>query len=123
LFTQTQGGANPIVSFCVEVYDVPPSGSAGSLKDLDVVGATPSWTPKDLGGAAYIPPTDPSTGGNWPLGTAETSFAFAFSQTAVTIPAGDRVGLRIWMKSNQNSPIAVMYDNPSYASQVQLNSQ
>jgi prepilin-type N-terminal cleavage/methylation domain-containing protein len=117
-FTQTIAAATPVVSFCVEVYDVPPSGTtAGSVADLL------AWPPVAKGGAAYIPPTDPTSGGNWPSTMTASSFVFTFSQTPVTIPAGDRVGFRIWVRPNQNSPIAVLYDNPNYPAQLQLNSQ
>jgi hypothetical protein len=108
-----------LVSFCVEIYDIPPSGSAGSLKDLF------AWPPVDLGGAGYVAQTDPTTGSNWPESLNELSFDFNFrgSNGAVTVPAGDRIGARIWMKSNLNVPIAVAYDTPSYPAQLQLNSQ
>jgi prepilin-type N-terminal cleavage/methylation domain-containing protein len=119
VFSQTLGGAPELVSFCVEIYDIPPSGSAGSLSDIL------AWPPQDLGGAALVQATSPSTGGNWPEAVNEVSFNFNFrgSNGAVTIPAGDRIGVRIWMKANVNTPIAVLYDNPNYPSQIQLNSQ
>lgn len=118
-FTQTLGGASAVVSFCVEVYDVPPSGSAGSLADLL------AWPPVDLGGAAYVPPADPSTGGNWPTSPGEVSFIFNFrgSNGAVSIAPGDRIGIRIWAKASSNLPIDLLYDNPLYPAQVQLNTR
>ena len=115
-YTQTIASATPTVSFCVEVYDVPPSGTAGSLSDLF------AWPPGAKGGGAYIPVATQSAG-NWPTTMTEQSFVFTFSSSPVTIPAGDRLGFRIWMLANQNSPIGVLYDNPNYPSQLQLNSQ
>jgi|GEM_PF-5177386 len=117
LFTQTLGSAAATVSFCAEIYDVPPSGTASSLADLD------AYPPVALGGGAYVPPTDPSTGSNWPLSLGETSFVFTFSNQPVTVPAGDRIGLRVWMKATQDTPIDVVYDNPNYPSQLELNTQ
>lgn len=118
IFSQTFGGTAQTVSFCLEIYDIPPSGSAGSLSDIL------AWTPVDLGGAALVNATSPSSGSNWPETANEVTFDFDFSSSGpVTIPAGDRIGARIWMKSNVNRPIAVLYDNPNYPSQLQLNSQ
>jgi prepilin-type N-terminal cleavage/methylation domain-containing protein len=118
LFSQTLGGGAETVSFCVEIYDIPPSGSAGSLNDLL------AWNPVDLGGAALVNATDPTSGSNWPESTTEVTFDFDFSSSgAVTVPAGDRIGARIWMLSNVNKPIAVLYDTPNYPAQLQLNSQ
>ena len=119
IFTQTLGGVSAQVSLCLEIYDIPPSGSAGSLKDIL------AWPPVDLGGAGYVAATDPSSGSNWPEILEEASFDFNFrgSRGVVTVPAGDRIGARIWMKSNVNVPIALVYDNPSYPTQLQLNSQ
>jgi prepilin-type N-terminal cleavage/methylation domain-containing protein len=118
-FSQTTGGAQAIVSFCVEIYDVPPSGSAGTLTDIL------AWSPIALGGAAYIPPTDPSTSGNWPASTSQTSFVYNFrgSNGPAAIPAGDRIGIRMWIKANVNIPIDMIYDHPLYPASVQLNSQ
>jgi hypothetical protein len=119
LFTQTLGAAAEQVSFCAELYDIPPSGSSSSLKDIL------AWPPTDLGGAAYVAGTDPSTSSNWPSSINQVTFDFNIrgSNGSVTVPVGDRIGVRVWMKSNVNTPIAVAYDNPNYPSQLQLNSQ
>ena len=49
-------------------------------------------------------------------------FNFRGSSGTVTIPSGDRIGLRVWMKSNVKTPITLAYDNTNYQSQLQLNS-
>jgi hypothetical protein len=118
LFTQTLNSVQALVSFCIEIYDIPPSGSSGSLSDLL------AWPPVDLGGAAYVPPTGAS-GGNWPTSASQASFIFNFrgSKGSVSVAAGHRIGIRIWAKVNANLPIAVIYDNPLYPAEVQLNSQ
>jgi Tfp pilus assembly protein PilV len=120
LSTQTLNGVPAVVSLCVEIYDVPPSnGSSGSLADIL------AWPPVDLGGAAYVPPTDPSTGSNWPTSANQVSFIFNFrgSNGAVSIASGHRIGFRIWEKAESNTPIDAIYDNPLYPAQVQLNTQ
>jgi hypothetical protein len=118
VYTQTLQGAtqNPLVSFCAELYDVPPSGAPGSLADLV------AYPPVPLGGGSFIAPAN-TNGGNWPAAATQVSFAFTFSQQAVTVRAGDRLGLRIWEESNPSVPIAVIYDNPNYPAQLQVNSQ
>jgi hypothetical protein len=84
-----------------------------------------AWQPIDLGGAGYVPTTDSSTGSNWPTAASQVSYIFNFrgSNGAVTVPVGDRIGVRVWMKATSNTPVAVIYDNPQYPTQVQLNSQ
>jgi hypothetical protein len=119
LFTQTLNNTAATVSLCLQLYDVPPSGSAGSLADIE------AWPPVSIGGAGYVAPTDPTTGSNWPLAASQLSFTFNFrgSNGTVTIPAGDRIGMRVWMRANVNAPIDLIYDNPNYPAQLQLNSQ
>jgi prepilin-type N-terminal cleavage/methylation domain-containing protein len=117
LFTQTVNSTTAgLVTFCIEIYDVPPSGSASTLTDIL------AWPPVAIGGAAYVAATDPSTGSNWPSSASQISFTFNYSQSAVTIAAGHRVGVRVWFKENLGTSIDLIYDNPNYVSQVQLNS-
>ena len=118
MFTQTLNSVQAIVSFCIELYDVPPSGSSGSLIDLL------AWPPVALGGAGYVAETG-SGGGNWPTSPTQLSYIFNFrgSQGAVSIAAGHRLGVRMWIKANANLPIDLLYDNPLYPAQVQLNTQ
>jgi hypothetical protein len=121
VFSQTQNALSAVVSFCIEIYDVPPSaGTAGSLGDLL------AWPPVALGGAGYVAATDPSTNSNWPTSAAgQVSYTFNFrgSNGAVTVPAGDRIGVRVWIEANADVPIALIYDNPAYPSAFELNSQ
>jgi Tfp pilus assembly protein PilV len=117
MFTQTVGSANALVSFCIELYDVPPSGSAGSLADLL------AWPPVALGGAGYVPAANPQTGGNWPTSATQLSYIFNFrgSNGSVTIAAGHRLGIRIWLKASLNAAVDLLFDNPAFPTQVQLN--
>src|SRR5947209_4066678 len=92
MFTSALGGANGVVSFCIEIYDVSPT----SFPNL------PLTPPTDLGGAGYVAATDPSTGGNWPTSLTQVNYIFNFrgSNGAVTVPIGHRIGFRVWMKAN-----------------------
>jgi len=122
MFSQTAAGAEALVSFCVALYDIPPSNRvAGSLQDIRIPGSQPIV----LGGAAYVPPTHPSTGGDWPTSATQTSFTFRFipANTTASLAAGDRVAIRIYVKVNLNVPIDLVYDNPDYPASLQLNSQ
>jgi hypothetical protein len=120
MYSQAAGGVNAVVSFCIEIYRIPPEGTLGSVL-TDIL----AWPPVALGGAAYVAPTDPSTGGNWPTSPTQTAFTFNFrgSQGAIALQAGDRIGVRIWAKVNLNTAIDLIYDNPGYPAQLQLNSQ
>ncbi len=120
MFTQTQNSISAVVSFCIEIYDIPPSnGVAGSLGDLL------AWPPVALGGVGYVAATDPSTSANWPAKASQVSYTFNFrgSSGSVSIAAGHRIGVRVWMKANVSSAIALVYDNPLYPSEIQLNTQ
>jgi hypothetical protein len=120
LYSQTVGSASAVVSFCLEIYDIPPSnGVAGSL--LDIL----AWPPVALGGAGYVGQTDPGTGGNWPASASQVSYIFNFrgSNGTVSIAPGHRLGVRLWFKANLNAALDLLYDNPLYPTQLQLNTQ
>ena len=118
LFSQTVNStASGVITFCVEIYDVPPSGSATTLTDLL------AWPPVAIGGAAYVGETDPTTGGNWSTTASQLSFTFNYAQGSVTVAAGHRIGVRVWFKENLGTSIDLIYDNPNYPAQLQLNSQ
>jgi hypothetical protein len=118
VFSQALNGVGATVSFCIEIYDVPASGSSG-IADLF---AAP---PVALGGAGYVAATDPYTSSNWPTSLSQVSFVFNFrgSSGPITIAAGHRLGVRVWVKATTNTPIDLMYDHVAYPAQVQLNSQ
>lgn len=118
LFTQTVNSqVSGKVTFCVEIYDVPPSGSASTLTDIL------AWPPVAIGGAGYVGQTDPSTGGNWPTSASQLSFVFNYSQQSVTVAAGHRIAVRVWFKEDLGTSIDLIYDNPNYPAQLQLNSE
>ncbi len=117
LFTQTQNATSAVVTFCIAIYSVPPSdGVAGSIADLL------DWPPTQLGSTiAYVPPTDPGTGSNWPTAASSVAFTFNFASSGVTVSAGNRIGVRVWIAAKANTNIALIYDNPNDPTEVELN--
>lgn len=106
LNTQTLNGAAASVTLCVAIDDVP-----NSISNLV---ASP---PNVLGVVAY-------TLASWPTTPTPVSFSFNFSSSGgVTVPANDRIGVRIWVAAASGGDIAAIYDHPSYVSQLQLESQ
>lgn len=106
LYTETLNAASTAVTLCLAVYDVP-----NSIVNL------PSSPPTELGSSAYNPPS-------WPTTMTADSFDFQFlSSGTATVASGHRIGVRLWLSSASTGSIAVAYDHPLYASQVQLNSQ
>lgn len=124
IYTQTLNptpSPAPTVSFCVQVYDIPPTGAtAGSLADLI------AYPPTAIGSAVgfVAPPASGSGTANWPSSATQVSFAFTFDSSSYTVPAGDRIGLLVWEKAKPSpaAPLALIYDNSSYLSQFQVNS-
>lgn len=122
LYSQTQSGTPAVVTLCLAVYDVPPSGGvSGSLSDILAAGSQPVL----LGFVAYVPPTDPATGSNWPTSASNFAFSFDFLAPGTTakVDTGHRIGVRLWDAVSSNTNIALIYDNPSDPSEIQLNSQ
>ena len=77
--------------------------------------ATP---PTVIGGAGY----DSHGGAGRP---APTTLAFALdfldSSCGATIPAGNRLGVRIWASSSSGADLVVLYDHPLHPCFVQIN--
>lgn len=106
LYSQTAGGVAAGVTLCLAIYDV-----GGSIANLI---ATP---PVRLGVVAY-------TVAQWPTQPTPISFGFDFlTGGTVSVAAGRRIGARLWVAASSGSDIAAMYDHPSFASVLQLNSQ
>jgi hypothetical protein len=93
---------------CIGLYNVP-----GDITNLV---ATP---PTLLGGAKGFD----NNGFTWPktatgLGMAPLSF---WDAGTATVPAGNRLGLRIWASSSSEADLVVLYDHPNHASFLQIN--
>jgi hypothetical protein len=123
MFSQLAGTASAVVSFCIELYDIPPTnGVLGSLADIFLTGSQPNA----IGGAAYVPPTDQTSGSNWPSTSTQTSFAFHFTSTPTTVyvlPDNHRLGVRVSFKVNVHAALDLLYDNPNYPAGLQVNVQ
>jgi hypothetical protein len=101
-YTQTVGSVPASAKLCVRFYDVPAS-------ILNLI----SFAPTTLGTTSY-------EASSWPQTPAPVSFSFDFRANDVTVPAGHRIGVRVWADSASNADIAAIYDHPSYPTSVQL---
>ena len=103
--SQTFNGASAGAGVCVSFLNVP-----GDMSNLV---ATP---PAVLGVASHTRPS-------WPKTPANVGFALDFlgSAPAVTIPAGNRLGVRIWTASSSGADLVFLYDHPLHASLIQVN--
>jgi len=106
LNSQTLNGVAASVTLCVAIEDVGPS-TANLI-------ANP---PIRLGAVSY-------TLAQWPTSVTPVSFSFNFlGSGTVSVPAGDRIGIRTWVDSSSGADLAAAYDHPSYASELELESQ
>jgi Tfp pilus assembly protein PilV len=105
LSMQTFNGVTAGATICIGLLNVP-----GNISNLVTSPPTP------IGSAGY---TDPS----WPR--TPTSLGFALdvlgSNPVVTIPAGNRLGVRMWVAASAGADLVMLYDHPLYPSFVQVN--
>jgi hypothetical protein len=104
--TQTFNGATADAMLCVAFYDVP-----NSITNL--VAAPPTLLVSKGG---------PVTGlTDWPTSASEVAFVVElFEAGSATIPAGHRLGLRIWTSSSSGADLVVLYDHPAHLSYLQV---
>jgi prepilin-type N-terminal cleavage/methylation domain-containing protein len=106
LFTQSTNGVTAGATLCLAIYDV-----GGSIANLI---ATP---PLRLGVVAY-------TVAQWPTTPTPVSFSFDFlTGGTINLASGHRIGARLWVDAGAGTDIATLYDHPSYASVLQLNTR
>lgn len=105
VYSQTVDGVAAGATLCVRFYDV-------SNSILNLLGAPPTA----IGTTSY-------TLSSWPTSPAPVSFNFDFTGSDVTVPAGRRIGVRIWAANSSGADLDLFYDHPSYPTSVQLNSQ
>jgi Tfp pilus assembly protein PilE len=105
VYSQTLNGVSAGATLCVRFYDVP-----NSLLNLL------AFPPTAIGTTSY-------TLASWPTSAAPVSFNFDFAAANVTVPAGNRIGMRVWPANTSGADIALVYDHPSYLTSIQLNSQ
>ena len=106
LSTQTFNGATADAMVCIAVYDVP-----NSITNL--VASPPTL---------LVSKGAPKSGlTEWPTSPAEMAFVLElFEAGSATIPAGHRLGLRIWTSSSAGADLVVLYDHPLHLSYVQV---
>jgi prepilin-type N-terminal cleavage/methylation domain-containing protein len=104
IYSETANNATAGATLCIAMYDVSPNSFT------NLVGNPPTEV-----GAAF-----PYYAPSWPTVLSPISFPVDFASGTKTIPAGDRVGVRVWI-TGSSADIAIAYDNPNYPSQVELN--
>ena len=107
LHTHTLDGEQASVALCLAFYDVPES-----------VRTLVEQPAQEIGRASY-------SLGTWPTGPEIVAFTFDFRAAVpdISIPAGHRIGMRIWPASTSGADIAVLYDHAQHASSLQLNTR
>ena len=108
-WTSAMGGTSLSVHFCIAIYDV-----AAAIFPANAT-AFITGIPNPIGVAEYSPST-------WPTSTSDNEFTFNVSQNAVTVPAGDRIAVRVWLTADSNA-VSLLYDNPTTPAILQLNSE
>lgn len=105
LSTATFNAVSASVTLCVRFYNVP-----NSLTNLV------SAPPTAIGDDSY-------TSSTWPTSATQIAFTMDFrgSNPNYTIPAGNRLGVRIWAASSSSADIAALYDHPLHSSYIQVN--
>jgi type II secretory pathway pseudopilin PulG len=103
--TQTFNGVTAAAMLCVRFLNVP-----GNLSNLV---ATP---PTTIGSSGYSLTS-------WPRSPSTLGFALDFlgDDPAVSIPAGNRIGVRVWVAASSATDLVVLYDHPMHPTFVQIN--
>ena len=91
---------------CVAFYNVP--ASISNLVDNP---------PTLIGIAGY------EHNANWPKTTSTLGIGLDFLDSAfgATIPAGNRMGIRLWTSSSSGADLVFLYDHPNHQSFLQVN--
>jgi Tfp pilus assembly protein PilE len=105
--TQTFNGVTASATICIGFYNVP-----GNISNLV---ATP---PTLIGAAQY-------TDATWPTAASNAGFKIDFLGDAagVAIPAGRRLGVRVWVAASAGADLVMLYDHPLHGSYVQVNEE
>jgi hypothetical protein len=83
--------------------------------------------PGSISNLVATPPTgigtDSYTQSTWPKTATSIGFSMDFlgSSPDYTVPAGNRLGVRIWAAASGGADIAAIYDHPLHPSFVQVN--
>lgn len=102
--TTTVNGVSAAATLCVRFYNVP-----GSIENLI------TSPPTEIGGDSF-------TSSTWPTSANTVSFLIDFrGSEPYTIPAGRRLGVRVWVAASSSADVALLYDHPLYQSFLQIN--
>lgn len=103
LYSQALGAVDSEVTLCLAFYSQP--GTFGPT------------SPTEIGRVSHKLEA-------WPAAAEAVSFTFDFraGEGNVTVASGRRLGVRLWASSDSQADIAAVYDHPTYASALQLNS-
>lgn len=103
--TQTFNGVTAGATLCVRLYNVP-----GNISNLV---ASP---PTAIGSGGYALPS-------WPSTASELGFSLDVLGAApgVPVPAGNRLGVRMWAAASASADLVVLYDHAVHQSFVQIN--
>jgi prepilin-type N-terminal cleavage/methylation domain-containing protein len=102
LFMQSANGITASVTLCVAIWVYPPS-------ILNLI----SLPPIEISAFAFVEASLPTT-------PTPVSFTFNLG-SATTLTIGKRIGVEVWLAASASANAAIQYDNPSFASQLQLN--
>lgn len=103
LYTRTRTGVEARVVLCVQLSVAP--GPIGELLTVP---------PTVLGTFSYEL-------GAWPAVTTPVSFTFGLPGAGLDVPAGRRIGVRVWVAAASAADVVLAYDHPTLASTLQLN--
>ncbi len=110
LSTQTFNGATADAMICVAFYDVP-----ASITDLVASPPTP-LVAKGFDNNSFA-----SSSISWPSTATALGFTLElFDAGSATIPAGHRLGVRLWASSSSGADLVVLYDHPNHVSYLQV---
>ncbi|WP_320671747.1 prepilin-type N-terminal cleavage/methylation domain-containing protein [Patulibacter defluvii] len=102
LYGRTAGGVPAAVTVCVRFSAVP-----GSIVNLV------ERPPRPLGTISYALAA-------WPGVTTPVSFGFDLAGDDLRIPAGQRLGVQLWVAGSSADDLLVAYDHPTVPSSLQL---
>ena len=107
LSTLTFNGATADATICVAFYNVPASIS-------NLVASPPTL----IGVAGYD-----HNSMSWPRTASSIGIGLDFldSSFGATIPAGNRLGIRLWTSSSSGADLVFLYDHPNHQSFLQIN--
>ena len=110
LSTQTFNGVTADAAVCIAVYNVP-----ASISNLVA-------TRRRSGHAEAVHQQQPRLAEDARRASAMIPDKF-WDAGSYTVPAGNRLGVRIWAESSSGADLVVLYDHPLHSSFLQVNAE